>query len=184
MKVQDKKSESIVLGGGCFWCLEAVFNRVKGITKVVSGYAGGTAENPIYQQVSTGKTGHAETVEVSFDPKIILLEDILHIFFSVHDPTTLNRQGKDIGTQYRSIILYKDQLQHDTAEKVLRELAEEDAYEEVMIVTELKKLEKFYPAEVYHQKYFEKNPEQAYCQIIISPKIGKLREKFAKFYRE
>ncbi|EKD58395.1 MAG: hypothetical protein ACD_56C00141G0025 [uncultured bacterium] len=174
--------ESIVLGGGCFWCLEAVYTRVKGVKSVVSGYAGGQFSDPTYKEVSSGKTGHAEVVEIVFDPTLILLEDILHIFFSVHDPTTLNRQGNDIGTQYRSIILFSDKKQHDVIEKVLREVAEEECCSGELIVTELKKLEKFYPAEEYHQRYFEKNPDNAYCQLAVAPKVAKFREKYSRFF--
>lgn len=177
------KSENIVLGGGCFWCLEAVYLRVHGVTNVVSGYAGGVTVNPNYENVSSGKTGHAEVVNVTFDAGKISLEDVLHIFFSIHDPTTLNRQGSDVGTQYRSIILFGDQRQHDAAEKVLREFAEQDVSGS-MIVTELKKLETFFPAEEYHQNYFAKNPGNAYCQLVVAPKVAKFREKFKSFFAE
>ena len=182
MKKATNDLGSIVLGGGCFWCLEAVYLRVKGVEEVVSGYAGGTTENPSYEQVSSGKTGHAEVVKITFDKNIISLEDILHIYFSIHDPTTLNRQGNDIGTQYRSIILFENDDQHNTADQILRELAIKNIYED-MIVTELKKLEKFYPAEAYHQNYFAKNPDNAYCQLTIAPKVGKFREKYSQFFK-
>lgn len=186
MNTQYENLESIVLGGGCFWCLEAVYRRIKGVEEVISGYAGGDESNdePTYENVCSGKTGHAEVVKILFNQDVIKLEDLLHIFFSIHDPTTLNRQGNDIGTQYRSMILYENSEQHDRAEKVLREIAEMNIYGEKMIVTELKKLEKFYPAEEYHQQYFAKNPEAAYCQIMISPKVAKLREKFANFFKD
>ena len=174
--------ENIVLGGGCFWCLEAVYLRVKGVMEVVSGYAGGILDDPNYEQVSSGKTGHAEVVKITFDKNIISLEDIMHIFFSVHDPTTLNRQGHDIGTQYRSIILYENKQQHDTADQILREFAIKNFYDDP-VVTELKQLEKFYPAEDYHQRYFEKNPENAYCQLMIAPKVGKFREEYGQFFK-
>ena len=178
-----KNIETIILGGGCFWCIEAVFSRVKGVDSAISGYAGGSLENPSYEQVSSGKTGHAEVTEVSFDSEKISLEDILHIFFTVHDPTTLNRQGNDVGTQYRSIILYAGDEQKQIAEKVIQEIEKENVYSE-KIVTELKPLETFYPAEEYHQNYFQKNPEAAYCQIVIAPKVSKFRQKFQKFYVE
>ena len=177
----DRKLETIVLGGGCFWCLEAVYLHVKGVSKVICGYAGGKTTNPTYEQVSTGETGHAEVVQITFDPAIILYEDILHIFFTVHDPTTLNRQGNDIGTQYRSAILYANQQQHDLAEKIMREIAQEKIYTG-LIVTELAPLETFYPAEEYHQNYYAKNPDQAYCQVVIAPKVAKFRQKYAKLY--
>lgn len=179
---KNNKFESIVLGGGCFWCIEAVFDRVKGIEAAISGYAGGDVDNPTYEQVCSGETGHAEVTKITFDPGVISLEDILHIFFTVHDPTTLNRQGSDMGTQYRSIILYADQKQHEVAEKIMREIAEEGIYMDA-IVTELVSLKKFYPAEEYHQRYFEKNPDAAYCQIVIAPKVAKFRSKYGKFYK-
>lgn len=184
--MEDNKLESIVLGGGCFWCLEAIYLRVKGVISVVSGYAGGelSNESPSYEQVCTGKTGHAEVVKINFNSRIVSLEDILHIFFSVHDPTTLNRQGSDIGNQYLSIILYSDSKQRAAAEKVMREIAESRIYGNAMLVTELKKLENFYLAEEYHQKYFQKNPQSAYCQLIVAPKVAKFREKFHEFFVE
>lgn len=177
-----KKLESIVLGGGCFWCLDAVFSRVNGVISVVSGYAGGEKNNPTYGEVYTGTTGHAEVVKIEFDPAAISYKEILNIFFSVHDPTTRNRQGNDVGPQYRSIILYDTQKQREESENIIEKLEKEKLYDNP-IVTEIKLLEKFYPAEDYHQKYFEKNPEQAYCQIVISPKIAKLRQKFSKYYK-
>jgi peptide-methionine (S)-S-oxide reductase len=170
-----------IFGGGCFWCLEEVYLHVKGVIEVFSGYAGGQASNPSYGQVSTGKTGHAEVVKVLFDPSVISYDDILHIFFSVHDPTTLNRQGNDIGTQYRSLILFSSEKQHKTAQEIIRQLEAEKLFEE-KIVTELLPLETFYLAEQYHQKYFEKNPTEAYCQIVIAPKMAKFRQKFSNLY--
>lgn len=184
MLEDEKKIESIVLGGGCFWCLEAVYLRVKGAQSVISGYAGGLVENPSYEKVSSGKTGHAEVIKIDFDTEIISLEDILHIFFSIHDPTSLNRQGNDIGTQYRSIILFNNKKQHDVSDKVLREIAEQDIHDGKMVVTELKKLDKFYLAEEYHQNYFAKNSENAYCQIVVVPKIGKFQDKYRQFFLE
>lgn len=181
-KSAEKPLETAVLGGGCFWCLDAAFSRTKGVRAVVTGYAGGDAADPTYDEVCSGSTGHAEVVEIHFDPTEILYRDILGIFFTIHDPTTLNRQGHDIGTQYRSVIFYVDEFQKKTAEEVVKELEEEKLYDDP-VVTQLLPLDKFYPAEDYHQHYFDKNPEQAYCQIVIIPKLVKFREKFKKFYQ-
>jgi peptide-methionine (S)-S-oxide reductase len=169
--------ESIVLGGGCFWCLDASYRLINGVTEVVSGYAGGTTENPTYQQVCSETTGHAEVVKVSYDPKIISRDNILEIFWTIHDPTTLNRQGNDVGTSYRSIILYSDEEQKAAAEKSKQAVAK---LWPNPIVTEIVPLNKFYPAEEEHQNYFSKNPAQAYCQVIINPKLAKLRAKFSE----
>lgn len=168
--------EKIILGGGCFWCLDASYRLIHGVTEVVSGYAGGKTESPNYEEVSGGSTGHAEVVQVSFDTAILTLDDVLEIFWTIHDPTTLNRQGNDVGTQYRSIILYSNDIQKSIAEASIVKVQElwDDP-----IVTELKPLEVFYPAEDYHQDYFAKNPTQSYCQVVINPKLAKLREKFA-----
>ena len=164
--------KSIVLGGGCFWCTEAVFVRVEGVTGVVPGYAGGKTPNPTYEQVCGGKTGHAEVVRVEYDETKTTLEHLLHIFFATHDPTTLNRQGADVGTEYRSIILYSQEADEVKAQSVIRELQGKiDAH----IVTEVALLTDFYEAEAYHHNYFEQHPEQAYCQIVINPKLDKLR---------
>jgi peptide-methionine (S)-S-oxide reductase len=175
--------ETAVLGGGCFWCIEAAFNDCVGVKKVTSGYSGGKRPNPNYEMVCTGITGHAEVIQVEFDPKEISYDDILHIFFGLHDPTSLNRQGNDVGTQYRSVIFYTSEEQKKTAEKVIAELTEENLFEKP-IVTEVLPLEKFFPAESYHQKYYENNPEQAYCQIVILPKLAKFRQKYAKFLKK
>jgi peptide-methionine (S)-S-oxide reductase len=171
----DRTYETITLGGGCFWCLEAAYQQVQGVEKVVSGYAGGKEEEPTYEQVSGGGTGHAEVVQIQFDPSKITLGEILEIFWTIHDPTTLNRQGHDVGTQYRSIILYSDDEQKQTAEDSIRKVQElwPDP-----LVTEIQPLGKFYPAEGYHQNYFNNHPEQAYCQVVINPKLIKLRQKF------
>ncbi|HAV11470.1 MAG TPA: peptide-methionine (S)-S-oxide reductase [Candidatus Moranbacteria bacterium] len=182
MKNENEKLETAVLGGGCFWCLEAVYLHVKGVESVVSGYAGGQRENPTYEEVSSGETGHAEVVKIGFDPEKISYEDILRIFFSVHDPTTPNRQGGDVGTQYRSIILYVDEDQRNAADLVRNEFTDQAIYGSP-IVTELAPLEKFYPAEEYHQRYFEKNPEKAYCQAVVAPKLSKFRKKFEGLYK-
>jgi len=176
------KTEKAYFGGGCFWCLDAAFSRLKGIEKVIAGYAGGIKADPTYEQVCGGNTGHAEIVETTFNPSIISYETLLELFFSLHDPTTLNRQGSDVGTQYRSIVLYVDTKQKETAEKVIEKIRKEKLYAHP-IVTEVVKLDKFYPAEDYHQKYFEKNPEAAYCQLVIEPKLSKFRKKFADYYK-
>ena len=180
--MKKSNSETAVLGGGCFWCIESVYSHTKGVISATSGYAGGTLNNPTYEQVSMGNTGHAEVVKVEYDLKLINYEEILEIFFSVHDPTTLNRQGNDIGPQYRSIILCDTKDKRALTEEFIKKL-EKDKIFSALIVTEVKLLDKFYPAENYHQKYFEKNPEQAYCQIVISPKIAKLRQKFSHYYK-
>ena len=171
--MSDNDLAKATLGGGCFWCTEAVFTQVKGVVKVVPGYSGGQTRNPTYQQVSTGKTGHAEVVQVTFDPSIITYREILEIFFATHDPTTLNRQGADVGTQYRSIILYHDNEQRRTAETLIAELEEENTYGSP-IVTEVKPFEVFYEAEGYHHNYYEHHKRQPYCSIVIAPKISKL----------
>jgi len=177
-----KKLENAYLGGGCFWCLDAVFSRTKGVESVISGYAGGMTVDPSYEQVCGGKTGHAEVVKIAFDPAVITFSDLLHIYFTVHNPTTLNRQGNDLGTQYRSIILYTDNKQKELAETIMEELESEKLYDQPF-VTEVKPFKVFYQAEEYLQKYFEKNPEQAYCQIVIASKVAKLRQKFAEFIK-
>jgi len=169
--------EVATLAGGCFWCLEAIFNEVDGIEKVVSGYTGGTAVNPSYSEVCTGATGHAEAVQLTFDPGRISFEQILRIFFSIHDPTTLNRQGADVGTQYRSAIFYHNEEQKAVAEQVIQDLSTANVWD-APIVTEVVPFYKFYAAEDYHQKYFEKNPEQAYCQMVIAPKLAKFRKRY------
>lgn len=173
----QNKSDSIVLGGGCFWCLEAVFQRVKGIVAVTNGYAGGEEENPDYYQVSSGQTRHAEVVKIEFDPKIISIQTLLQIFWAIHNPTTLNQQGADIGTQYRSIILYKNQAEKELAEKSLE--TDGQLLWKNKIVTEILPLEVFWPAEEHHQNYFNTHPAQAYCLIVINPKVAKLKKKFA-----
>ncbi len=165
------------LAGGCFWCLEAVFDDVKGVRSVVSGYAGGHVENPDYKSVCTGMTGHAEVVQIEFDPEEVSYSDLLNVFFSIHDPTTLNRQGADMGTQYRSAIFYHDEDQKGIAEQVIQDLEEQGIWDNP-IVTTLEKLERFYPAEEYHQEYFARNPYQPYCQAVVAPKVAKFRKKF------
>lgn len=169
--------ETAVLAGGCFWCLEALYNQLKGVQSVVSGYTGGRIKNPTYQQICYEDTGHAEAVSITFDPSVITYRDILEIFYAVHDPTTLNRQGNDTGEQYRSAIFYTDDEQKITALDVTENFAAKHWSDP--IVTQISALEKFWPAEDYHQNYFERNPEQAYCQVVINPKLAKFREHFA-----
>lgn len=171
------QQEVATLGGGCFWCLEAVFEQLQGVTRVVSGYAGGQARNPTYEQVCGGRTGHAEVVQVSFDPAVIGYRDVLRVFFTIHDPTTLNRQGADVGTQYRSVIFYHTPRQHGDAQAVIAELAAEGLWERE-VVTQLVPFSEFWPAEDYHQHYFQNNPVQPYCALTIAPKVAKFRKKF------
>lgn len=165
------------LAGGCFWCLEAVFDELKGVEKVVSGYSGGTVANPSYSEVLTGTTGHAEAVQLTFDPRVISFRQILEIFFSIHDPTTLNRQGADVGTQYRSVIFYHSEEQKAIAKQVIQELDAANIWD-APIVTEVTQFEAFYPAEDYHQDYFRQHFEQPYCRVVIAPKIAKFREQY------
>jgi peptide-methionine (S)-S-oxide reductase len=172
MKMQ-KKLENIALGGGCFWCTEAVFDLLAGVKKVTPGYAGGTTAEPSYEQVCGGRTGHAEVVLVEYDPQEVSLEKLLEIFFASHDPTTLNRQGNDVGTQYRSIILYTSEEQKALIEAFIEGIADEYGQP---IVTEVKALDRFYQAEDYHQRYFEKNPHQGYCQLVVAPKVKKIKK--------
>lgn len=172
-----RDKEMATLGGGCFWCLEAVFDDLKGVEKVESGYSGGATENPTYQQVCEGKTQHDEVVQVVFDPQVISFNGILEVFFAIHDPTTLNRQGADVGTQYRSAIFYHTPEQKSIAEQVIKELNAAGRWN-APIVTELAPFKMFYPAEDYHQEYFKNNPEQMYCQMVVSPKIAKFRKQF------
>jgi peptide-methionine (S)-S-oxide reductase len=167
--------ETTTLGGGCFWCLEAVYNDLQGVTEVVSGYMGGTIDNPTYREICTGTTGHAEVVQVTFDNAVTSLQEILEIFFTIHDPTTLNRQGADVGTQYRSAIFYHDEAQKQTAESVKK--AMESVWDDP-IVTEITPASTFFRAEDYHQNYFANNPNQGYCQVVIAPKVSKFRSKF------
>ena len=171
------RMDSITLGGGCFWCLEAVFEMVSGVTNVKSGYTGGNLVNPSYNQVCGGSTGHAEVVQIAFNADIITFRELLEIFFVVHDPTTLNRQGNDVGTQYRSVIFHHTDGQRETALDLIRGLDRDGPWVDP-IVTELAPLEAFYPAEEYHDRYFERNGEQPYCQVVIAPKIAKFRKHF------
>ena len=182
-KVENNKSinsneEIAVLGGGCFWCLEAVFEQLKGVYSVESGYSGGEVIDPTYTQVCSGNTGHAEVVRIAFDPDIISFRKLLEVFFYVHDPTTLNRQGNDVGDQYRSIILYTSSEQEKTATELIKELEEQKFFVDP-IVTLVEPLKAFYRAEDYHQEYYENNTAQPYCQLVISPKVEKFQDKFA-----
>lgn len=165
-------------GGGCFWCLEAVFEQLRGVDKVVSGYCGGPAASPTYQQVCTGTTGHAEVIQVTFDPALISFRELLDVFFAMHDPTTLNRQGADAGTQYRSVIFCHDESQQQTAAATIAEMNAAQIWPRP-IVTQVVPSEPFFPAEDYHQGYFRSNSYQPYCQAVVSPKVAKLRQKFA-----
>jgi peptide-methionine (S)-S-oxide reductase len=177
------RSEIATLGGGCFWCLEAVYDRMKGVISVTSGYMGGRRENPTYQQVCSGATGHVEVVQVEFDPDEISYREIIEVFFAIHDPTTLNRQGNDIGTQYRSVIFYHSDEQRRIAEETIRELESEKAFDSP-IVTGIEPAQAFYRAEDYHQEYFANNPNQPYCAFVVAPKVAKFRKKFAERLRE
>lgn len=172
------ESETATLAGGCFWCTESVFDELRGVESVVSGYSGGHKESPTYQEVCSGTTGHAEVIDVRFDPAEIEFADILRVFFTVHDPTTLNRQGGDIGTQYRSSIFYHSDEQKQAAEAVIREIDEAGVYE-APIVTEVVAFDRFWPAEDYHQEYFVNNPNQPYCTAVIAPKVAKFRKMHA-----
>jgi peptide-methionine (S)-S-oxide reductase len=171
--------EKIILGGGCFWCLDALYRQIKGVYKVVSGYAGGTSPNPTYEMLHKLDTGHAEVVEVMFDPNIISLGTILDVFWAVHDPTTPNRQGNDAGPEYRSIVLYRPE-QESVVQKALERA---QANWDNNVITELQPLSTFYPAEDYHQDYFNQNPSQAYCQVVINPKLAKFRQHFAELLK-
>ena len=173
----SNKLETTTLGGGCFWCLEAIYQDIKGVHSVVSVYAGGAMANPTYKQVCSGTTGHAEVVQLTYDPEIISFEDLLYIFWRIHDPTTLNRQGADVGTQYRSIILYHDETQKAIAEKSKREAGASGLWPNP-IVTEIAPLGEFYKAEAYHQDYYRSNPYQPYCRAVIDPKVRKFRKEF------
>lgn len=173
----DKYLEKATLGGGCFWCLEAVFDQVDGVKEVISGYAGGEVANPSYEEACTGNSGHAEVIQITFDPLKVSYSQLLDIFFAIHDPTTLNRQGADVGTQYRSVIFYHSPQQQAVANSKIAEVAKSGEYDG-KIVTEVLPLPVFYKAEGYHQDYFAKHPEQPYCQIVISPKVAKFKKNF------
>lgn len=170
------------LGGGCFWCIEAIYNDMKGVTSAISGYAGGRVKNPTYEQVCAHQTGHAEVVQVMFDPNVITYHDVLDIFFSIHDPTTLNRQGNDVGDQYRSVILYHDDEQKRSAQETIKALTEARAFSDP-IVTQVVPFDEFYAAENYHQEYFKNNPNQPYCRFVVAPKVSKFRKSHAEMLK-
>ncbi|MBL8413829.1 MAG: peptide-methionine (S)-S-oxide reductase MsrA [Propionivibrio sp.] len=180
--MSENNRESATLGGGCFWCLEAVFEQVTGVESVVSGYCGGQTDNPSYRSVCEGHSGHAEVVRIAFDPARISYRDLLEIFFVIHDPTTPNRQGNDIGTQYRSVIFYHSAAQKETADALIRELENEKIWGKP-VVTEVRPEERFFVAEDYHQHYFSNNPDQGYCQVVVAPKLAKFRKKFSSRIR-
>ncbi|HXG86660.1 MAG TPA: peptide-methionine (S)-S-oxide reductase MsrA [Pyrinomonadaceae bacterium] len=177
--MENKNLETATLAAGCFWCVEAVFDDLKGVESVESGYSGGHKENPTYQEVCSETTGHAEVIQIKFDPTEISYKEILQVFFSVHDPTTLNRQGNDIGSSYRSAIFYHSDEQKSSAEQVIREVTEEGVYDNP-IVTEVALFDKFFIAENYHQEYFANNPNQPYCAAVVAPKVAKFRQKFVE----
>jgi peptide-methionine (S)-S-oxide reductase len=172
-------SETAILGGGCFWCLEAVFDGLEGVTSVESGYAGGAGERPTYDEVCSGRTGHAEVVRVAFDPAVLSFRDLLTVFFTIHDPTTLNRQGNDVGTQYRSVIFCQSEAQRETARSMIAEIDAARLWRNP-IVTEIDGAAPFHPAEAYHQEYFDRNPRQPYCALVVEPKVTKFRKQFAE----
>ncbi len=172
-----KRNELATIGGGCFWCIEVIFNQLKGVDKVESGYSGGTVVNPTYEQVCAGTTGHAEVIQITFNPKIVSFKDILEIFFTVHDPTTLNRQGDDVGSQYRSIIFYHNNSQKVIAEQIIKEIDSEKIWN-APIVTQVEPFRIFYKAEDYHQQYYTSNLNQPYCRLVISPKVTKFKERY------
>lgn len=180
--MQNSNLSVATLGNGCFWCTEAIFQQLKGVASVASGYSGGQVINPSYREVCDGNTGHAECLQIQFDPAVISYEKLLEVFFTTHDPTTLNRQGADVGTQYRSVIFFHDEAQREVAEKVKKEFA--PTIWDDPIVTEITAAEKFYKAEDYHQNYFNDNPGQGYCRIVINPKVQKFREKYADLLKD
>jgi peptide-methionine (S)-S-oxide reductase len=177
VSAQNQKNETATLGGGCFWCTEAIFKQLKGVISVLPGYSGGTTKNPTYAEVCTGETGHAEVIQVVFDPATISFAEVLEVFFETHDPTTLNRQGADVGTQYRSVVFYHSNEQKEVAEKVIKLLNQEKVYNSP-VVTEVTPFRAFYPAEDYHKDYFARNQNQPYCSVVIGPKVEKFKKVF------
>ena len=182
MQNEVNKYQIATLGGGCFWCLEAAFQRLEGVHSVISGYSGGREEHPTYKEVCTGETGHVEVIQISFDPQVITFRELLEIFFFIHNPTTLNRQGGDVGTQYRSVIFYQSSEQQVIAGELIKELEDEQLYDEP-IVTQVVEFDRFYSAEDYHQDYYQNNTQQAYCNVVISPKLAKFRAKYKEKLR-
>ncbi|MBI4673772.1 MAG: peptide-methionine (S)-S-oxide reductase MsrA [Chloroflexi bacterium] len=176
------RQEIATLGGGCFWCIEAIYNDIRGVNSAVSGYAGGHAKNPTYQQVCEHTTGHAEAVQIAFNPDVISYRDVLDIFFSIHDPTTLNRQGNDVGDQYRSVVFYHDAEQKRIAQETIKALTEARAFKDP-IVTQVEPFQEFYPAEAYHQEYYKNNPSQPYCRVVIALKVNKFRKSHAEMLK-
>lgn len=179
----ENKSEVAILGGGCYWCLEAVYQKVKGVEKIESGFSGGFIKNPAYREVTTGRTGHAEVVKITFNPDVISYKVLLSIFFTIHDPTSLNRQGADVGTQYRSVIFYMNKEQKEIAKSIMKQLEDEGVYDKAL-VTQLVEEGAFYKAEESHQNYYSRNTQQPYCQIVINPKINKFRNNFKEWLVE
>ena len=175
--------QTATLAGGCFWCLEAVYDEIKGVHSVESGYAGGHTDNPTYREVCNGDTGHAEVVQVHFDPNVVSYRDLLNVFFAIHDPTTLNRQGADVGTQYRSAVFYHDEEQKKIAEELIKDLNVQQIWDRP-IVTQVEKLDRFYVAEDYHQEYFARNPYQPYCMAVVAPKVSKFRKHFLELLKK
>jgi peptide-methionine (S)-S-oxide reductase len=180
--VKNRENEVATLGAGCFWCTEAVFQNIKGVVEVVSGYSGGSVKNPTYEQICSSSTGHAEVSQITYDPKILSYDELLFIFWGIHNPTTLNQQGNDVGSQYRSVIFYHNQKQKKIAELSKKRLAEDKIYDSP-IVTEIAPFEAFYPAENYHQNYYSNNPDKMYCKLVIGPKMAKLRKEFSKYLK-
>lgn len=178
----DSKREFVVVGGGCFWCIEALFEQMKGVYSVTSGYAGGVTPNPTYEEVCSGSTGHAEVVKIEYDPNILSNTDLYKLFFHVHDPTTLNRQGNDEGTQYRSTILVKNESEKAVALRVMGEIIASRLWKDP-VVTQIETLKAFYPAEEYHQNYFSRNPNQGYCRLVIAPKVSKFHREYPQLFK-
>lgn len=183
MTKENEQFEYATLGGGCFWCIEAIFEELKGVESAISGYSGGNVKNPSYREVTSGKTGHAEVIQIKYDPDQISYKQILEVFFHLHDPTTLNRQGADVGTQYRSVIFYQNEQQAKIAKEVFDQIDNSDLWKDPL-VTEIKPLEEFYVAEDYHQDYFDNNPNQPYCAFVIGPKLNKLKDLFKEKLKE
>ncbi|MEZ6063428.1 MAG: peptide-methionine (S)-S-oxide reductase MsrA [Planctomycetaceae bacterium] len=182
-QTDDSKTKLATFGGGCFWCTEAVYDRLKGVKKVTSGYSGGSVVNPTYAQVCTGSTGHAEVIQIEYDPKEIAFEQVLDVFFHTHDPTTLNRQGADVGTQYRSVVFFHDEEQKQQTQDMIRTLNASGDFDRP-IVTKLEEFEKFYPDEDYHQNYFDQNGGQPYCQIVVGPKVAKFQKRYQSMLKK
>ena len=182
-KAEQAKTQLATFGGGCFWCTEAVFLKVRGVNKVVSGYTGGIKLNPTYKDICTGTTGHAEVIQIEFDPAKVSFEQLLDVFFHTHDPTTKNRQGADVGTQYRSSVFFHDEAQKETTKKVIAELDKSGDFDDP-IVTTIEEMKKFYPAEDYHQDYFAQNPDNPYCQAVVGPKVAKFQKRYKEMMKK